>query len=85
MTCLQRNTNMNEVLAIEETGGRGRDPAPMTGKERESVATRANTTAVVDTQDIAVTDAETHTDRLAPGLIVTEVLSVYSNQIWHVL
>lgn len=62
MTSLQRNTNMNEVLAIEETGERGRDLAPMTGKEREIVATRANTTAVVDTQDIAVTDAETPTD-----------------------
>lgn len=81
MTSLQRNTNTNEVLVIEETGGRGRDLAPMTGKERESVATRANTTAVVDTQDIAVTAAETHTDRQALGLKVTEVFSVYSNEI----
>lgn len=58
---LQRNTNTSEELVIEENGGRERDLGPMTGTERGSVATRANTTAVVDTQDTAVTGAETHT------------------------
>lgn len=58
-TSRRRNTNTTEELAIGETGGRGRDLGPMTGTERGSVATRANTTAVVDTQDTAVTGAET--------------------------
>lgn len=60
LTLLQKNTNTKEVVT-EETGGRGRGLAPMTGKERESVATRANTTAVVDTQDTVVIGAETPT------------------------
>lgn len=85
MTSLQRNTNTSEEVVIEEIGGRGKDLGPMTGTERGSVATRANTTAAVDTQGIAVTGAETytHTNRLALGLIVTQVFSVYS--IRHVL
>lgn len=61
MTSLRRNTNMTEELVIEETGGRERDLGPMTGTERGSEATRASTTAVVGTQDIAVTGAETNT------------------------
>lgn len=60
LTCLQRNTNTSGELVTEETGGRGRDLGPMTGTERGSVATRANTTAAVDTQDIAATGAKTH-------------------------
>lgn len=75
-------------MVIEERGGRGRDLGPMTGTERGSVATRANTTAVVGTQDTAVTGAETHshTDRRALGLIVTKVFSLYLklNQMWRV-
>lgn len=55
---------MSEEVAIEETGGRGRGLGPMTGTERGSVATRANTTAVVGTQDMADIDAETPTDQL---------------------
>lgn len=84
MTSLQRNTNMSEQLVIEETGERGKDLGPMTG--RGSVATRANTTAVVGTQDMAVTGAETH-NRRDLGLIITDAFSLYSkpNQIWLVL
>lgn len=59
LTFLQRNTNTSEEAVTEETGERGRGHGPMTGTERGSVATRANTTAVADTQDIAVTAAET--------------------------
>lgn len=94
MTLPQRNTNTSEEVVIEERGGRGRDLGPMTGTERGSVATRANTTAVVGTQDTAVTGAETHshteththTDRRALGLIVTKVFSLYLklNQMWRV-
>ena len=51
---------MSEEVVIGGTGGRGRDLDPTIGKERGSVATRANTTVVVDTQDIAVTGAETY-------------------------
>lgn len=55
-TCPQRNTNMSaEVTAATE----GRGPGPTTGTERGSAATRANTTAAVDTQDTVVTAAET--------------------------
>lgn len=67
LTSPQRNTNMTEEVVTEETGGTGTGLDPMTGTERGSVATRANTTVVVGTQDIAVTGAETHTpltDRL---------------------
>lgn len=60
LTSLQRNTNTSEEVVIEETGGTGRGLALTTGTERGSVATRANTTAAVGTQDIVVTDAETH-------------------------
>lgn len=58
LTCPQRNTSMSEAVVTEETGGRGLGPT--TGTEREIAATRANTTAVVDTQDMAVTGAETN-------------------------
>lgn len=85
-TSRRRNTNTTGELAIGETGGRGRDLGPMTGTERGSVATRANTTAVVDTQDTAVTGAETH-NRRALGLIVTQVFPLDSkpNQVRRVL
>jgi len=59
-TSLQRNTNTSEEAVTEETGGTGRGLGLTTGTERESVATKANTTAVVGTQDIVVTGAETH-------------------------
>lgn len=61
LTSHQRNTNTRGELVTEETGGRGRDLDPTTGTERGSVATRANTTAVVGTQDIAGIGAETLT------------------------
>lgn len=59
LTSLQRNTNTSEEAVIEETGGTGRGLGLTKGTERGSVATRANTTAVVATQDTAVTGAET--------------------------
>lgn len=61
LTSPQRNTNMNEEVVTEETGGTGKDLGPTTGTETGSVATKANTTAVVDTQDTVATGAETHT------------------------
>lgn len=61
LTSHQRNTSTSGELVTEGTGGRGRDLDPMTGTERESVATRANTTAAVGTQDIAATGAKTLT------------------------
>lgn len=54
---------MTEEVAIE-TGGTGSGPDPTTGTERGSVATRANTTAVVGTRDTAATVAETQIDPL---------------------
>lgn len=77
MTSPQRNTNMSEVATIEETGERGRDLGPMTGTERGSVATRANTTAVVDILDTAATGVET-LNQLVLGLIVTDATLHYS-------
>lgn len=60
LTSHQRNTNTRGELVTEETEGRERDLDPMTGTEIGSVATRANTTAAVGTQDIAATGAETY-------------------------
>lgn len=59
LTFRPRNTNTSVGVTVE-TGGRGRGLAPMTGRERGSAATRANTTAAAGTQDTAVTGAETH-------------------------
>lgn len=87
LTSLQRNTNTREAVVTEERGGTGRGLGLTTGTERESVATRANTTAAVGTQDIVVTGAETHPNRQALELIVAQVFSISSkeNPTWHVL
>lgn len=55
-TSLQRNTNTSELLVTAAKGGRGLAHTRET--ERGSVATRANTTAAVGTQDMAVTGAK---------------------------
>lgn len=73
---------MSEEVAIAVTEGRGRGLDPMTGTGRGIVATKANTTAAVGTQDIAATDAEIH--RLALGTIVTQ-FSIYTGQVGCVL